>query len=398
MKEQAVVIVGGGQAALSAATKLRALGHSGSLDILSAEPVAPYQRPPLSKKYLLGEMTLERLLLKPPSFYEEAGIGLHLNEPVLSIDRQAQRVETAQRSLPYDALILATGSRPRRLPAAMGGDLPGVLTVRDLADIDAMAPLLVAGARALVVGGGYIGLEAAAVARKRGVAVTLIEMAPRILNRVAAPETADFFRDRHRAEGVDLREGVGLTRLEAGAPLDAVLSDGTTLSVDAVIVGIGIEPEATLATAAGLTIDNGIAVDAMGRTSDPAIWAAGDCASFPWRAHDGAKVRIRLESVQNAIEQAEHVAAGVMGEITPYAPLPWFWSDQYDVKLQIAGLNRGYDSVRLRPGTRPGGQSVWYFFAGRLVAVDAMNDPRAYMQGKRWLEAGADPEAGWFDV
>ncbi|MEL6337309.1 MAG: NAD(P)/FAD-dependent oxidoreductase, partial [Pseudomonadota bacterium] len=312
MKEQAVVIVGGGQAALSAATKLRALGHTGSLDILSAEPVAPYQRPPLSKKYLLGEMALERLLLKPPSFYEEAGIGLHLNEPVLSIDRQAQRAETAQRSLPYDALILATGSRPRRLPAAVGGDLPGVLTVRDVADIDAMAPLLVEGARALVVGGGYIGLEAAAVARKRGVAVTLIEMAPRILNRVAAPETADFFRDRHRAEGVDLREGVGLTRLEAGAPLDAVLSDGTTLSVDAVIVGIGIEPEATLAAAAGLTIDNGIAVDAMGRTSDPAIWAAGDCASFPWRAHDGAEVRIRLESVQNAIEQAEHVAAGVM--------------------------------------------------------------------------------------
>ncbi|MEL7347949.1 MAG: FAD-dependent oxidoreductase, partial [Pseudomonadota bacterium] len=311
---------------------------------------------------------------------------------------QAQRVETAQRSLPYDALILATGSRPRRLPAAVGGDLPGVLTVRDVADIDAMAPLLVEGARALVVGGGYIGLEAAAVARKRGVAVTLIEMAPRILNRVAAPETADFFRDRHRAEGVDLREGVGLTRLQAGAPLDAVLSDGTTLSVDVVIVGIGIEPEATLAAAAGLTIDNGIAVDAMGRTSDPAIWAAGDCASFPWRAHDGAEVRIRLESVQNAIEQAEHVAAGVMGEITPYAPLPWFWSDQYDVKLQIAGLNRGYDSVRLRPGTRPGGQSVWYFFAGRLVAVDAMNDPRAYMQGKRWLEAGAEPEAGWFDV
>jgi 3-phenylpropionate/trans-cinnamate dioxygenase ferredoxin reductase subunit len=252
-----------------------------------------------------------------------------------------------------------------------------------------MAPEFRPGARVLVVGGGYIGLESAAVAASRGLRVTLVEMAPRILQRVASAATSDYFRELHRAHGVDLREGAALRRLEGrdGRVVAAVLEDGEPLPVDFVIVGIGIAPDTRLADAAGLATDNGIAVDALCRTSDPAIFAAGDCTSFPWR--DG---RVRLESVQNAIDQGEHAAACMLGGTAPYRPSPWFWSDQYDCKLQIAGLHAGHDRTVTRPGARPGSQSVWYYAGDRLVAVDAMNDPRSYMTGKRWLEAGASPD------
>jgi 3-phenylpropionate/trans-cinnamate dioxygenase ferredoxin reductase component len=261
--------------------------------------------------------------------------------------------------------------------------------VRDLADVDAMAPHVEAGRRALIVGGGYIGLEAAAVAAKRGLQVTLVEMADRILQRVAAPETSDYFRALHQSHGVTIREGVGLDRLLGqGRVTGARLSDGTELDVDLVIVGVGIAPATALAEAAGLEIENGIKVDARGQTSDPAIWAAGDCASFPWKA-----ARIRLESVPNAIDQAECVAENIMGAGKDYVAKPWFWSDQYDVKLQIAGLNAGYDRTVVRPGDKPGSQSVWYFRGDALLAVDAMNDPRAYMIGKRLVEAGQSPSS-----
>jgi len=243
------------------------------------------------------------------------------------------------------------------------------------------------GRRALIVGGGYIGLEAAAVAAKRGLDVTLVEMADRILQRVAAPETSDYFRALHHAHGVKLIEGTGLERLLGeGHVTGARLTDGTELRVDLVIVGVGIAPATALAEAAGLAIENGIRTDAQGRTSDPTIWAAGDCASFPWR--DG---RIRLESVPHAIDQAECVAENIMGATTDYVAKPWFWSDQYDVKLQIAGLNIGYDRIITRPGDKEGSQSVWYFEGNTLLAVDAMNDPRAYMIGKRLIEAGLSP-------
>ncbi|MEE4346957.1 MAG: FAD-dependent oxidoreductase, partial [Paracoccaceae bacterium] len=243
------------------------------------------------------------------------------------------------------------------------------------------------GRRALIVGGGYIGLEAAAVAAKRGLQVTLVKMADRILQRVAAPETSDYFRALHQSHGVTIREGVGLDRLLGeGHVTGARLSDGTELDVDLVIVGVGIAPATALAEAAGLEIENGIKVDARGQTSDPAIWAAGDCASFPWKA-----ARIRLESVPNAIDQAECVAENIMGAGRDYVAKPWFWSDQYDVKLQIAGLNAGYDRTVVRPGDKPGSQSVWYFRGDALLAVDAMNDPRAYMIGKRLVEAGQSP-------
>ncbi|KMW60615.1 Ferredoxin reductase [Candidatus Rhodobacter oscarellae] len=381
-----IVVIGAGQAGSSLVVKLRNLGHEGKITLIGEEAAPPYQRPPLSKKYLLGQMELERMYLRPEAFYAEHDIALLTDQTALSIDRAAKHVETDKGRLAYDQLALTTGSIPRALPAAIGGDLGGVFTVRTLADVDAMAPNFRPGARVLIVGGGYIGLEAAAVAALSGMQVTLIEMAERILQRVAAPETSDYFRALHRAHGVDIREGIGLERLQGdGAVNGAILSDGSTLPVDAVIVGIGITPATGLAQTAGLDLENGIKTDARGRTSDPAIWAAGDCASFP---HQGE--RIRLESVGNAIDQAELVAENMLGAGKDYAAKPWFWSEQYDTKLQIAGLNTGYDRIV----TRGDGAEVsfWYYRGETLLAVDAMNDARAYMIGKRLIEAGKSPD------
>ncbi|WP_425040910.1 NAD(P)/FAD-dependent oxidoreductase [Primorskyibacter sp. S187A] len=380
-----IVVIGAGQAGSSLTAKLRADGFDGAITLIGAESVPPYQRPPLSKAYLLGDMSLERLYLRPESFYADQGIDLRLSTYVDEIDRSAKTIRIGAEDLAYDQLALTTGSVPRRLPAAIGGDLQGVFVVRDLADVDAMAPGVVEGKRALIVGGGYIGLEAAAVAAKKGMQVTLVEMSERILQRVAAPQTSDFFRDLHRSHGVDIREGIGLDRLLGdGHVSGARLSDGSEMEVDLVIAGIGIAPATGLAEAAGLEIDNGVKVDAQGRTSDPAIWAAGDCASFPY--HD---TRIRLESVPHAIDQAELVARNMLGAGESYTAKPWFWSDQYDVKLQIAGLNTGYDRIVTRQGDNA--VSFWYFRGEDLLAVDAMNDPRGYMIGKRLIEMGKSP-------
>lgn len=382
-----VVVIGAGQAGASCVAKLRSEGFEGEITLIGAEPVPPYQRPPLSKAYLLGDMALERLFLRPESFYEDQNITLRLNTRVDAIDTAAQQVMIGDETLAYDELVLTTGSAPRRLPAKIGGDLDGVFVVRDLADVDAMAPRVTDGARALIVGGGYIGLEAAAVAAKKGMNVTLVEMADRILQRVAAPQTSDFFRELHTSHGVDIREGVGLDHLIGEDTVTgAKLTDGSTLDVDMVIVGVGIVPDITLAEAAGIDIDNGIKTDAQGRTSASNVWAAGDCASFPYRGG-----RIRLESVPNAIDQAECVARNITGTGEAYVAKPWFWSDQYDVKLQIAGLNTGYDTVVTRQTGNA--TSFWYFKGADLLAVDAMNDPRGYMIGKRLIEAGktADP-------
>ncbi|RYH10826.1 NAD(P)/FAD-dependent oxidoreductase [Tropicimonas sp. IMCC6043] len=382
-----IVILGAGQAGASLAARLRSKGYTGPLTLVGEEDVPPYQRPPLSKAYLLGEMERERLFLRPESFYAENDITLRTGCRVDAIDCGARSLGLGSESLVYDKLALTTGAVPRRLPSGIGGSLDGVHVVRTLRDIDRMAPEMTAGRRLLVVGGGYIGLEAAAVARKLGLDVVLVEAAERILQRVAAPETSAFFRALHRGQGVDLREGVGLERLTGeGRVTGAVLGDGTELAVDLAIVGIGVTPATGLAEAAGLAIDNGIAVDAQGRTSDSHIWSAGDCASFPRNG-----VRIRLESVQNAIDQAELVADNMLGPGVAYDPKIWFWSDQYDVKLQIAGLNTGYDRVIVRQGEAA--VSHWYFAGARLLAVDAMNDPRAYMVGKRLIDAGrsADP-------
>lgn len=381
-----IVVVGAGQAGASLVAKLRNLGHDGPITLIGEESALPYQRPPLSKQYLLGEMELERLFLRPATFYAENEIQVLTNVTVNAIDRADKVLIAGGTQIPYDQLALTTGSVPRRLPGSVGGELRGVHVVRTLADVDAIAPDCRDGARMLVIGGGYIGLEAAAVATKLGLKVTLIEMADRILQRVACAETSGYFRALHTAHGVDIREGVGLEWLTGeGQVTGAILTDGSEIPVDIAVAGIGITPATGLAESAGLKIDNGIWTDNLGRTSEDAIWAAGDCASLPYKSG-----RIRLESVQNAIDQAECVAANMLGAGKDYVPQPWFWSDQYDTKLQIAGLNTGYDRIVTRPGT-DGAVSFWYYAGDKLLAVDAMNDARAYMVGKRLIEMGKSP-------
>ncbi|MDZ4394383.1 NAD(P)/FAD-dependent oxidoreductase [Cypionkella sp.] len=381
-----VVVIGAGQAGAALVAKLRALGHQGSITLIGDETAPPYQRPPLSKAYLLGEMEEERLWLRGPDFYTEHNITLKLGHKVSLIEPITRKVVIGNDMIPYDELVLTTGSYPRRLPSNIGGDLAGIYTVRSLADVDAMKAEFAVGRRLVVIGGGYIGLEAAAVGAKLGLDVTVVEMAPRILQRVAAPETSDYFRALHTAHGVKILESTGLEKILGEGRVTGVrLTNGSELPADFIIAGVGILPGTGLAEAAGLAIDNGIKTDEFGRTSDPHIWSAGDCASFP---HKGG--RWRLESVGNAIHQAETVAENIMGAGLAYEAQPWFWSDQYDCKLQIAGLNVGYDNIVTRG---PDGDSVsfWYFQGDTLLAVDAMNDPRAYMVGKRLIENGKSP-------
>lgn len=382
------VVIGAGQAGCSLVAKLRSAGFAGQVTLVGAEPVPPYQRPPLSKAYLLGEISQERLFLRPVEFYADHDIALRLAVHALTIDPVGRTVSLSDgSSLTYDALALTTGSTPRRLPGAVGGDLAGVYTVRSLADADAMEPEFRAGRHVLIIGGGYIGLEAAAVAAKKGLQVTVIEMAPRILQRVAAPQTSDYIRALHQAHGVEVRESIGLDRLLGNGHVSgALLSDGSQIPVDFAIVGVGITPNTALAESAGLAVDNGIATDLHGRSSDPHVWAAGDCASLVYKGQ-----RIRIESVGNAIDQAEVVALNMMGQGVEYIPAPWFWSDQYDCKLQIGGLNIGYDAVHVKMGATPDVQSHWYYQGETLIAVDAMNDARNYMIGKRLIEAGKSP-------
>jgi 3-phenylpropionate/trans-cinnamate dioxygenase ferredoxin reductase subunit len=384
-----IVIVGAGQAGASLAIKLRSLDYHGAITLIGDEPYFPYQRPPLSKGYLLGEVGLERLYLRAPSFWESQNITLMLGKRVAAIDSRSKLLTIeGDEPLAYDQLALTTGARCRTLPAAIGGGLANVFTIRTLSDVDALGSVLHKDGRVLILGGGYIGLEAAAVTAKLDLRVTLVELAPRILQRVAARQTSDYFRILHRGRGVTIMAGVGLDRLTGDASVSgAILSDGREVAADLVIVGIGIEPNTSLALSSGLVVDNGISTDEFGRTSGEAIWAAGDCASFP---HAGR--RIRLESVGNAIEHAETVAENMLGACKAYHARPWFWSDQYDVKLQIAGLNAGYDHVVTRAGAG-GSLSVWYFRDERLLAVDAINDARAYMVGKRLIDAGRSPDA-----
>lgn len=382
-----VVLVGGGHAAAAFVNSVRRAGYTGRLTLVSDEPVPPYHRPPLSKKYLAASLPPTQILIRAEGWYQEQGTTLRLGARVQRIDREARCIVLdGDERIEYDRLVLLTGARPRRLPADIGGDLQGVLAMRSLADADALAPHLVAGKRLLVVGGGYIGLEAAAVAASKELAVTLLEAAPRILQRVAAPATSDYFRALHRSHGVDIREGAMLRRLvgEGGRVRGAELADGTVIDTDVVLVGIGVDPNVELAAQAGLQVANGICVDALCCTSDPSILAAGDCCSFDFRGQ-----RIRLESVQNANDQAAIAAHTVAGQVKPYAALPWFWSDQYDTKLQIAGLNLGYDDALTRPGKSERNLSVWYYRADQLLAVDAINDAAAYVTAKKLLEAGA---------
>ncbi len=384
-----IVIVGAGQAGCTLAETLRKEGHKGRITLIGAETEPPYQRPPLSKKYLLGEVPKERLYLRPESFYTERDITLRLGTPVDEVDPQARTVTVGKTTIGWDALVFATGAVPRSLPAAVCGGLDGVYGLRNLAVIDAMAPQFTAGARLLIVGGGYIGLEAAAVAAQRGLKVTLLEAAPRILGRVACVETADVIRALHQSHGVDIREGATLAALNGeGVVQGARLEDGTLFSADMVLVGIGVAPDCDVAGRAGVPREDGaIVVDARGRTDLPGVWAAGDCTVFPYRG-----CPTRLESVQNAVDQAALVARNILGAEEDYAPLPWFWSDQYDLSLQIAGLNRGYTDVVVREGATERSRSHWYYDGAELLACDALNDGRAYMVAKRLLAAGQSPD------
>lgn len=383
-----VVIIGGGQAGQAFADRLHQLDESASIVLVGDESMLPYQRPPLSKAFLKDGISEEKLLLRPSAWYSSRSVDCRLGRRAVAIDRTASQVELDDGSrLDYDRLALCTGATPRRLPASIGGDLQGVMCLRGIADAERLRETLQAGKHLLVVGGGYIGLEAAATARQLGLEVTVLELAERILQRVACEQTAAYFRSAHQEAGVSIRERTGLGRLigdARGQVVAAELDSGESLPVDLVLVGIGVQPNTALAEAAGLEIAGGIAVNAVGQTSDSAIYAAGDCASFLFRG-----ARVRLESVQNACDQPVVAAThAVTGESDAYAPTPWFWSDQYDISLQIAGYNLGYDQVVVRPGHRDGGLSHWYFADDRFIAVDAINDSKAYMFGRKILESG----------
>ena len=381
-----IVIIGAGQAAVQAIVSLRAEGHEGSITLVGAERHLPYQRPPLSKGYLLGEMSADRLLLRPATFYEQSGVSLHIGVAALAVDCGAGEVHLTRGStLRYDGLLLATGSRPRPLPVP-GSDLAGVFTIRGMADVDTIKARLGPGTRLVVVGGGYIGLEGAASARKLGASVEVVEAADRLLARVAGPEISAFMLEAHRAHGVTVHLCAAVVELEGdGGYVRAVrLSDGRSLEADTVLVGIGALPNTDLAEAAGLSVSNGIVVDAHARTSDPAIYAAGDCTRHPNPLYGRT---LRLESVQNAIDQAKSAAASLCGKDKVYAQVPWFWSDQFDLKLQMAGLIDGGHrrEVRGEMGKTPFYVDHWY--EDGLIAVEAINDPSNFMRGKASLLA-----------
>jgi 3-phenylpropionate/trans-cinnamate dioxygenase ferredoxin reductase subunit len=376
------LVVGAGQAALTFAQSLRERGYGGRIVIAGDEPFAPYQRPPLSKKFLAGEIGEDRLELKPAAFYGAQTIELRLGLRITSIDRARREAHHAGGTIAYDRLVLATGSRPRAV-LVPGAQLPGVEMLRGIEDVHRLRALIAPGKRAVIVGGGYIGLEFAAVARTLGLAVTVIEAASRVKARVVAAEVATFFEELHRSHGVTLCLDTALAAIEPrGDGLAALTAGGGAHPADLVLIAVGAVPNVELARDCGVEIDNGIAVDAHARTSDPAILAIGDCASFP-SARYGR--RIRLESVQNAIDQAKAAAAALTGAPADYDPVPWFWSDQYDVKLQIAGLSQGHDRAIVRGERSSSGFSVFYFAQDRLLAVDSINRPRDHMLARRMI-------------
>jgi 3-phenylpropionate/trans-cinnamate dioxygenase ferredoxin reductase subunit len=331
-------------------------------------------------------MSLDQLLLRPEDWYIENQIEVLSGTTVKSINKEDKTLALENdKTVKWDKLFIATGSRARALPDAIGGNLNGVYLLRSLNDADQFSDELKADRKVVIIGGGYIGLEAAAVCASHGLSVTLVEAADRILQRVACPQTSDWFRALHQSHGVDFHEGVGIEKLEGenDRVASAILTDGKKLEADFVLVGIGIIPNAELAMDAGLSVEGGILVDNTCQTSYPDIYAAGDCAAFKYKGET-----TRLESVQNAIDQAECAADNIAGDKREYQPYPWFWSDQYDVKLQIAGLNRGYDTVIERAGAREGSMAHFYFKDNEFLAVDAMNEARTYMVGKKLLETG----------
>lgn len=381
------IIVGASHGAAQLAPSLRQSGWEGPIVVIGDEPHLPYHRPPLSKDFLAGRKQLAEIGIRPAEVYGKAGVEFQLGRRVVAIDRDRKcvRLDDGDERA-YDNLALTVGSRVRRVDLP-GVDLPGVHYLRTVADVDAIRPFVQAGAPAVIVGGGYIGLETAAVLRKLGMQVTVVEMMERVMQRVTAPEVSAFYTRVHREEGVDIRCNLGVSAFEGQGSVEAVrCSDGTRLPARLVIIGVGIVPNVELARDAGLKVENGIVVDEFARTSDPAIVAAGDCT---WH-HNAIYDRwLRLESVQNASDQARVAAETLCGRLTPYRALPWFWSDQYDLKLQIAGLSQGYEDVVTR-GDRDAGRSfaAFYLKQGRVIAVDAVNRPPEFMTGKKLITEG----------
>ncbi|KQM97442.1 pyridine nucleotide-disulfide oxidoreductase [Sphingobium sp. Leaf26] len=383
-----IVIVGGGQGGASAAVLLRQSGFSGTIVIVGREAEAPYERPPLSKDYMLGEKPFERLLIRPAAYWADNGIDLLLGCEAVAVDPAAQSVMLRDgRAIGYGDLIWAAGGDPRPMNCP-GSDLPGIHAVRDRAHIDEILGELPAVERVAIVGGGYIGLEAAAALRRMGKAVTLLEMLPRVLARVAGPQLSAFFEQEHRAHGVDLRTGMGVAAFEGHGRLEGLrLTDETFLPAQLAIVGIGIVPAVAPLLAAGAKGGNGVEVDDHCRTSLPHIYAIGDCAAHANVFADGTVLRV--ESVQNANDQAGCAVKAILGDPHPYAATPWFWSNQYDLRLQTAGLSATHDQTVLRgdPATRS--FSVAYLKAGRLIAIDCVNQTKDYVQGRKLVEARA---------
>jgi 3-phenylpropionate/trans-cinnamate dioxygenase ferredoxin reductase component len=377
-----IVIVGAGQAAAKAVETLRGAGYDGPLVMIGEEAHPPYQRPPLSKKYLAGETSAATLQLKSPDYYTANAVELRSNTRVTAIDPAARTVTLdGGATLSYRNLMLATGARARTLPLS-GADRDDVVMLRTIADVDNIKARLGAAERVVVIGGGYIGLEVAAVATTRGHRVTVLEGVDRVMARVVSKPVSHFFEDLHRARGVDLRTGVRIAAITGGDRATGIsLADGATIAADLALVAVGASPNVELASAAGLAVDDGILVDACAQTSVPGIFACGDCTRFFSRRYGRA---VRLESVQNAIDQAKAAALAMLGAAQDYDPVPWFWSDQYEIKLQIAGLSEGYDRITTEE-TGAGGFAVSYFAGERLLAVDAINAPRAHMLARRAL-------------
>lgn len=385
---ETVVIVGAGHSAGELATSLRENGWAGRIVLVGEEPYLPYQRPPLSKGYLSGEVPLESLYLKPQATYDKAGVEIICGTRVESIDRKKKSLTLSDgRTLQYAKLALTTGGRARKL-AVPGADaaekMPNFHYLRTIDDVNRIRAQFEHGMRLIIVGGGYIGLEVAAVAIKRGLHVTVLEALPRVLARVTAPEISAFYERVHREAGVEVRTGVEVAGFELDASGDAVATvrcaDGSRLAADVVVIGIGLVPNTELAQAAGLVVDNGILVDALARTADPDIVAAGDCTNHPSGILGR---RLRLESVPNAVEQARTAAATLCGKERPYNAVPWFWSDQYDLKLKMVGLSQGYNQLVLRGSPASRSFSAFYLKDGYMLAADTVSRPQEFMIAKR---------------
>jgi 3-phenylpropionate/trans-cinnamate dioxygenase ferredoxin reductase subunit len=375
-----IVIVGAGQAAAQLVQSLRQGGYKDPIRMIGDEPYAPYQRPPLSKKFLTERPPAETLYFRPASFWTDQGVTTTFDTPVLSIDRAAKRIELRDGHADYGTLLLSTGTRARDLPIE-GANLNGVFSLRRIDDVRRIRGPLDAAKRVVIVGGGYIGLEVAAVARSEGREVTVLEAEERVMKRVTSPVISHFMQDFHRGRGVDIRLRTRLDAIEGGARVAQVkLADGTELPADVVLLAVGAKPNDDLASDAHLRCQDGVVVDEHGRTADPAIYAAGDCTRFPSKRYGRM---LRLECVQNAIDQAKAVASAILGKPQLYDPVPWFWSDQYELKLQMAGISDGYDDATTVGDVAAARFSVEYRKAGKLIAVDAVNDGRAYMSGRK---------------